>query len=396
MMLVIILLLSSTSFALIGAKEGEVPKKFTLNDLNGSPVNIGTYIGKKPVILVFWELPMSKSFLDYSLDELRFLNNFYEKHHDTSGLEIFAIYTPEEDKEISDSEMERVKSLIQVNKIKFNVLIDTGFEVFREYGVIALPSTIMIDKSGKIKFIYPSFPLAAQPLFTEKIGGLIGLAQAVSKKGTEKARGTSTQSVRLYNYALQMYKKGLLEQSLSPLKKSLELDPGASSSHNLMGIVLWKKGNYEGAVDEFKRAIELDKNSAPAHFNYGLLLFENETYNEAKKHIELSISINSNLAEAHYVLGILYEKTEAANDGIKELEKALALFENKKTSTGIHDSSFFCRISTLYTLSKLYVRNGDDKKAMELLLKAAQISLGIEGNSEEGLLHLSRDMMIYE
>jgi hypothetical protein len=47
-------------------------------------------------------------------------------------------------------------------------------------------------------------------------------------------------------------------------------------------------------------------------------------------------------------------------------------------------------------LSKLYVRNGDDKKAMELLLKAAQISLGIEGNSEEGLLHLSRDMMIYE
>lgn len=392
----VILSIPSVSYALIGTREGEAPQTFTLEDLNGVPFDVGALFGSKPLIIVFWELPISKSFIDYSMDELRFLNDYYDKHHDTTGLEVIAIYTPEEDGKVPEGEIERVKNLVKVNRIKFTVLVDTGFKIFREYGVIALPSTVMIDRAGKIKFIYPSFPLAGQPLFAEKIRSLIGLAPA--EKEPEERTGQDSHSVRLYNYALQMYKKGLAEQALSPLRKSVELAPDLSLSHNLMGIILWKRGNFEGAIEEFKKAVTLDKNYVPAHFNYGVLLFESEKYPEAEGHFKEALALNTGMAEARYVLGILYKKTGRDAEAVSELSTALTLFESRKTASvyEIYAPSPFHRISTLYALSELYRKKGETGKALDVLQKAAGLALGLEIKNGKENLQRSRDLMVYE
>jgi len=392
----VVLSAPSVSYALIGTREGEAPQKFTLEDLNGVAVDGGAFFGSKPVVIVFWGLPISKSFIDYSMDELKFLNDFYEKHHDATGLEVIAIYTPEEDGRVPEDEIERVKNLVKVNKIKFTVLVDTGFKIFREYGVIALPSTVMVDRAGKIKFIYPSFPLAGQPLFAEKMRSLIGLDPA--EKGPEERTGQDSHSVRLYNYALQMYKKGLPEQALSPLRKSVELAPDSSPTHNLMGIILWKRGNFEGAIEEFKKAVTLDKNYVPAHFNYGVLLFESEKYPEAEGHFKEALALNTGMAEAHYVLGLLYKKTGREGEAVSELSTALTLFENRTTASvyEIYAPSPFHRISTLYSLSELYRKRGETGKALDVLQKAADLALGLEITTGKENVQRSRDLMVYE
>lgn len=395
-LLVTIFAFPLNSCALIGTKKGDPPADVILDDLFGKPTNVSAYYGKKPVVLVFWELPMSKSFLDYSMDELRFLNDYYEKHHDSTGLEIYGIYVPEEDREVPDREIERVRDSVTVNKIKFPVLIDRGYKKFREYGVIALPSTVMIDKTGKISFIYPSFPLAAQTVFVDAIAALIGLPRVSAEKETDKIEGHGSRSLRLYNYANQMYKKGLFEQAISPLNKAMELDSRHAPSHNLMGVILWKSGNYEGAVDEFEQALRLDRNHIYAHYNYGLLLIDNEKYDRAEEHIKTALSLDNSLAEAHYVLGMLYKNTARTADAIKEFEKALTLFGDKKTPPLIYDSPSYYRISALYLLSELYADNGDDKKTIELLFEAAKISLGLEGQAGQDHLHRSSDLMIHE
>ncbi len=397
-LIALMLSIPSASSALIGIKEGEASPKFILEDLNGAPVDVGGLFGRKPVIIAFWELPISKSFIDYSMDVLKFLNDFYEQHHDATGLEVVGIYTPEDDGEVPGSEIERVKNLVKVNKIKFTILVDRGFVIFREYGVIALPSTVMIDKEGKIKFVYPSFPQAAQPVVSEQIRSLIGLAQAPAAKETEKKTGPDSHSVRLYNYALQMYEKGLPEQALSPLKKSVEMDADFPPAHNLMGIILWKLGNFEGAIGEFEKAVTLDKTYVPAHFNYGVLLFESEKSAEAERHFKETLSLNSDLAEAHYVLGLLYKKTDREEEAVRELDTALVLFEKRKTASAyeIYAPSAFHRISTLYTLSELYRKKGEAARALDVLQKAARLALGLEIKNEKENLHRSRDLMLYE
>ncbi len=384
--------------ALIGLEEGDAPKKITLNDMNGTPVRVTDFFGRKPVILVFWELILDDAFLNYSLDELQFLNTIYSKYHDRNGLEIFGIYTPEEDREVSDTEMTKVRDLIVSNKIQFPVLIDKGLTQFREYGVIALPSTIMVGRTGKIEFIYPSFPLAARPVMSDQIKNLLGLDGAKQKQSHAELKKKDSQSNRHYQYSLQMYKSGLREQALSALNKSLASDGDYSWAHNLKGIILWQQGNSAGAAEEFRRAIELD-NSIAAHINYAILLSEQERYTEAEKALKsASYTRIDYKVRAHYLLGLAYENLDKIDLAIKELELAESLFD--VWASEYEDSHFYTysyHIPILRDLSELYSRSGYEKKAKERLQKAVNIALDHDANSgADQRNRRRRGYMVYE
>ncbi len=120
------------SSALIGIKEGDAPKKIILDDIDGNTVDVSILFGKKPVIIFFWELSTDKSFLNYSLDEIRFLNEFYEKYHAERDLEIISIYTPEDENNLPAEEKQALENLIRLNKINFPVLLHRGFDTFRD------------------------------------------------------------------------------------------------------------------------------------------------------------------------------------------------------------------------------------------------------------------------
>jgi len=389
-------LLPSTSSALIGVKEGDAPKEIILNDLEDRTVKLSEYYGKNPVILIFWEQPLSKAFLDYSMDELHFISDYYEKYHEKTGLKVFGIYTPEEDGKIPDDEITKVRNLIKANKIKFPILIDQGFKFFQEYGVIALPTTVMVNKTGKIQFIYPSFPQAAHPLIAEQVKILMGMA--VPAKKEEVIKGPDSKSGRFYRYALQMYKKGLAEQALSPLKKSLELDPDLAMSHNLMGIVLWERGKSDEAREAFTKAIALDNDNMAAHLNYSVLLFEQEQYDDVEKNLKsLSVAEAPFKVRLHYILGLIYRNTNRIDEAIKELEEANSIIDkvesDERESVSFSDSY---RVFLLRDLSALYNKKNNKDKAIELLTRAVRVSLDLEGKSESIPLNERKDIMLYE
>jgi peroxiredoxin len=391
-------LMPSASPALIGLSTGSPPKDITLNDITGSRVNVTDYFGKSPVILVFWELVISDSFLDYSLDELRFLNEVYSKFHNTEGLEIFAIYTPVEDDDIPDSEISKVREIIQSNKIAFPVLIDKGLKIFREYGVIALPSTIMVNKSGIIESIYPSFPMGARQVVSDQIKALLGLSSTAEKKPQSVEESTiDSEAHRLYQYSLQMYKSGLHEQAFSALNKSLASDKKHSWAYNLKGVILWKRGNSAAAAVEFQHAIERGNNIA-AHINFAILLSEQGQHEKTEKIIK-SASYNrvDYQVRAHYLLGLSYKNMNKIDLAIRELELAENLFDvwaDEKEDSHFYNFSY--RIPILRDLSELYSTSGNNKKAMERLQKAVKVALGEEGSLGIENQRQRKDYMVYE
>ncbi len=388
------ILFVTDSSALIGIKEGDAPKKIILDDIEGDSIDVSVLFGKKPVIIFFWELSTDKSFLNYSLDEIRFMNEFYEKYHEERDLEIISIYTPEEENSLPAEEKEALENLIKSNKIKFPVLLDRGFEAFRDYGVIALPSTIMVNKAGKINYIYPSFPLAAQPLLARKIDELVGIV-AVEKEKEEVKTGEDSRSSRLYRYALQMYKKGLVEQALSPLKKSLEMDPDLAWSHNLMGIILWKRGLAEEAKAEFEKVFALDSDNVSARLNYAVLLIDQGHYEEAEDILETAPSHVKLKARAHHLLGILYRKTGRNERSMEEFNISYGLLMQENPSIKEKDIlPFSLKISVLYHLAELHANKGDFKKAMELMQAAVRIAMGSEKKSDK--VYKEEDLMVYE
>jgi tetratricopeptide (TPR) repeat protein len=395
---IIVCLAPSHSQALLGIKEGDAPKEITLNDLDGKEIPVSDFFGKKPVILVFWELLLDESFLNYSLDELRFLNEMYSRYHAKSGLEIFGIYTPEDEKGVPEAEMTKVRDLIVSNKIQFPVLIDTGLAYFREYGIIALPSTVMVNRAGKIESIYPSFPLAARPLISDQIKKIVGLDKPEQKKGRGELKKKGSPSNRHYQYSLQMFKSGLREQALSALNKSIASDKNFSWAYNLKGIILWQQGNATGATEEFRRALEVDNNIA-AHINFAILLSEQKRYTEAEKVIKSAAYTRIDYKiRAHYLLGLAYEHMDKIDLAIRELELAESLFDVWASEN--EDSMFYTfsyRIPILRDLSEMYSRRGHGKKAMERLQKAVNIALSHDfGSGTDPFNRVRRGYMVYE
>lgn len=386
------------ALALIGIKEGDAPREIVLEDINGQTVRMSSHIGKKPVIILFWELTTNKAFLDYSLNALLYLRDIYNTYHDKHGLEIIGIYTPVEDKELPETEIGAVRNLIKDNKVPFPVLIDRGFKSFKDYGVIALPSMIMVNKSGLIHFIYPSFPIAARPLITDKIRELTGIVEVAHKRQVAKKKEADTKSKRLYYYALQMYKKNLLEQAHSALNKSIELTPDDSWARNLMGIILWKKGSNDNSMEEFNRAIELDKKNIVAHLNYTVMLVNQGKYDEAENFLKTSPTADINLKiRAHHLLGKIYMKTNRTDKAIEELELAYSLYGIK--AADIIDAKppyISAKVSIINDLSLLYKKKGNGGKALELLQEALHEVLGLTGSTNTEQIDQRLDLMLYE
>lgn len=175
----------AVSTAFIGIKSGDTPESFVLRDLSGKDVNVPLSHGSNPAIIVFWKLTDETSFQNYSLDELRFLSRFYDSYHETYGLEIYAIYKPLLDNGVAEGELAHVRRIIADNNIHFPVLIDSGAKMFQQYGAIVLPSTVMINGEGKIRFLYPGFPLTSTSVLTEQINDLLGIVKVAQKEGVK-------------------------------------------------------------------------------------------------------------------------------------------------------------------------------------------------------------------
>lgn len=120
------------------ASESYRSMDFTLPDLDGMPVTLGRYLGKKPVLLFFWATwcPECKK----AIPEI----NAMTADPSDGRLQILGI----------DFRESREKAAIAVKTrgIRFPVLLDERGQVARAYGVVGIPTYILIDRRGNVVY----------------------------------------------------------------------------------------------------------------------------------------------------------------------------------------------------------------------------------------------------
>ncbi len=122
---------------------GEPAPNFTLEDLEGNKVSLKDYEGKKVVYLNFWA-----SWCPPCRQEMPDLNKLYEENKDDEFI-VLAVNVGESEK--------TVKKFIEENGYTFPVLLDITQEVGITYNTFSIPTSIMIDKEGKIRTYRPGF-----------------------------------------------------------------------------------------------------------------------------------------------------------------------------------------------------------------------------------------------
>ena len=114
--------------------EKEKAPPFSLRELNGNKVSLKGLKGK-PVILLFWATwcPPCK-------EELPALAEYAKEKKDQ--LSVLAVTTGEDQK--------TVRNFVKENKVPLRVFLDEKKQISRTYGVMMIPTTILISKESMI------------------------------------------------------------------------------------------------------------------------------------------------------------------------------------------------------------------------------------------------------
>lgn len=118
---------------------------FQLQDLEGATVTLSDYRDKQPVMLFFWTIECS-----ICRDELRVLSARCAKLVE-DGFQLLAI-------NVGDPP-NRAASYIKKFNLCGKVLLDKEFSVFEKYRLLGVPTYVLIDKQGSIRYIGHTYPV---------------------------------------------------------------------------------------------------------------------------------------------------------------------------------------------------------------------------------------------
>jgi len=143
----LILSLAITSIA-CAKSPGEIAPDFTLNDLKGNKVTLSNILSEKPVLLDFWA-----TWCPACREEAPHVQAFYQKYADKAA--VIGV-------DINESK-KAVASFAEANGLTYPMVIDTG-KVANQYGVVGIPTIVLIDTQGKILYFGHSVRDAEQYL----------------------------------------------------------------------------------------------------------------------------------------------------------------------------------------------------------------------------------------
>lgn len=122
-----------------GIAVGSKAPILSINDLDGKPVNLGTWIGKKPVVLEFWAtwcencealLPRFTAAKKQVGDKVEFI-----------GINVTVNQTPA-----------RVRRYMEQHEVPFRVLYDESGASTRAYEAQATSFVVIIDAGGIVRY----------------------------------------------------------------------------------------------------------------------------------------------------------------------------------------------------------------------------------------------------
>lgn len=138
---------------------GKPVPEMTLPTIDDRNMSISSFRGKI-VLIAFWA-----SWCPRCGEELMFLQGIYKTSPD-----IVVLGINQESQNISHAHVERIRTSLKEWKIDFPVLVDRNLDAWNGFCINALPTSIILDRKGRVRFAEANYYWATQ----DKIAGIIG------------------------------------------------------------------------------------------------------------------------------------------------------------------------------------------------------------------------------
>ena len=139
----VFILLTSMSGTTLASTEMYTPAPdFTLKSLSGKNIKLSEYAGSV-VLLNFWA-----SWCGPCRLEMPLLNDLHKKY-ESLGFVVLGVNVEEQS--------DKAKNYLSDIPVDFPILFDDKNTVSKLYNVIAMPTTVMIDRSGKMRYLHKGY-----------------------------------------------------------------------------------------------------------------------------------------------------------------------------------------------------------------------------------------------
>jgi peroxiredoxin len=149
--------MASTAFAAAGDASGPAPA-FTLTTLEGQPSGLSAYKGQV-VMVNFWA-----TWCGPCQQEMPLLDQMYKKYKG-GGFTLIGVNV--------DKEAPAVKALLTRKPVSFPVLLDPANSVSKAYHVDEMPSSVIIDRKGVIRYVHRGYKPGDENDYQDRIRQLI-------------------------------------------------------------------------------------------------------------------------------------------------------------------------------------------------------------------------------
>ncbi len=347
-------LMVPTAATLQGLQAGMEAPDFSLRDLAGENKNFQTVKGTKITIVIFWSTWSAKS-----EKALLRLEKLYQKYKD-KGLSVVAVNV--DGQEINGTALAEIKAKFEKMQLSYPLLIDYGLLAFHDYGVIAVPSTLVLDGERVIQYELSGFPLIG----SEEMADFV--ASNFEEKKSEAAPQKTgykpdKKALRNYNMGLGILKSRRMADTAEMwFKKATEADPGFLMPYLGLGKFYVARDNIAQAKEQFEKAISIDSANPVALCELAFILIKEGRLAESRQMLDSALKSDESYLPCYYYSGIALSR-----EG--KLDEALRSFENA-SNINPHDPNTYIYKAEVFEENKKFQEASEAyQKALELILK---------------------------
>jgi peroxiredoxin/Tfp pilus assembly protein PilF len=353
---ILIFLLNTTisSSALHSLELGMEAPDFSLTDLNGRTQSFPVIKGDKLTIVLFWA-----TWSENSKKALKQMQSLHDKYKD-SGLAVIGINVDKQ--EATDETLGKIRDTSTSLNITFPLLVDSGLTTFNSFGIIAVPSTLILDNKRIITYELSGFPLM-------RVDSLKDFVEVVIENKKIPAEKIATgyqpdkKAVRLWNMGMSSQKseRNALK-SKGWFEKAIAADPEFILPYISLGAFYYKQHNLVEAKKQFELALQKKPDNAIALSSLGQVLLDEGNFSDAETVLTKAIKVDEAYLPSYYYLGLL--KGKQGNPA-----QALLLF-NQAEQLNPRDYKLFVYKGMAYEeLKDLATAAASYKKALGLVIE---------------------------
>jgi thiol-disulfide isomerase/thioredoxin len=144
--------------SMAGAASPETAPDFTLKSASGANLKLSELRGE--VVLVnFWA-----SWCGPCRQEMPLLSELHEQYRDL-GFTVLGVNV--------EADTRKARKLLEDAPVSFPVLFDSDSVVSREYDVVAMPSTVLVDRNGKLRYLHKGYKPGLEAVYQQQVRDLL-------------------------------------------------------------------------------------------------------------------------------------------------------------------------------------------------------------------------------